>query len=244
MQTPFDLRHEAGLLTASFGDVRILSVPYAEVPAEVYFEGEASFQSLGIAPLIPLPPLPPALPTVLDTEKPAELNWLGDPTYLDKQDDGSVVLRAAKPEGRFTIATPLPQQGICEIVVQLDGVMPGTGVFLGDDKGQPRHIASFMREEASGRIILLETINGENALSHRFVPRAGRRRSSATRSGCASCSPAERSRPGSVRMAPPGPGPSSRRQVGRGSPVRRWASSARAPSRGRRSVCAASWCAS
>jgi hypothetical protein len=96
VSTPIDLRHEEGLLTVSFGDVRILSVPLSVAPTEVYFEGEASFQSIGIAPLIALPASPAPRPTVLDIEKPAELNWQQRPANLQDQPDGSVVLRAEK----------------------------------------------------------------------------------------------------------------------------------------------------
>jgi outer membrane protein assembly factor BamB len=167
VSTPIDLRHEDGLLTVSFGDVRLLSVPFAAAPAEVYLEGAVSFQALGIAPLLALPPVPPPLPTGLDVEKPAELKWLGDPAHRANQADGSVELSAEKATGRVTAATVLPPQRICELVVQLEGVMPGTGVYLGDEKGEMHYVASFLREETTGRTLLLETGPTDTATSVR-----------------------------------------------------------------------------
>lgn len=168
VSTPIDLRYENGLLTVSSGDVRILDVPFAPAVAEVYLEGEVSVQSLGFAPAQALPPLPAPLPTVLDVEKPAEQKWIGDLTALEKQADGSVELHGAKSQQHLTAATLLPFRGICETVVQLEGITPGTGVYLGDEKGQPRYLASFLRDEATGRTLLLQTLPTDEAVSVRF----------------------------------------------------------------------------
>jgi outer membrane protein assembly factor BamB len=170
--TPIDLRHENGLLTVSSGDVHILSVPFAAAPSEVYFEGEASFQSLGMAPLYPLPPGPAPLPIVLDVDKPAELKWLGNATNLIEHTDGSLEFFADKSTLRTVVSTFLPPPGVCETIVQLDGVMPGTGVYLGDEKGEIRYLVSFMRDETTNRTIVQEIAGYDLSSSLRFVPAA------------------------------------------------------------------------
>lgn len=172
ISTPIDLRHEDGLLTISSGDVRILSVPFAAPPTEVYFDGEACFQSLGFVPLIPLAPFPPPLPTVLDVEKPAELKWVkagsGELTAIENQPDGSLKLSAEKTAQR--VATFLPPQGVCEVIVQVEGATAGTGVYLGDENGQVRYQASFLRDEETGRTLVQETAPEDTASSVRFSP--------------------------------------------------------------------------
>ena len=170
VSTPFDLRHEDGLLTVSFGDVRILSIPFAAAPAEVFFEGEVSIQSIGIAPLLALPPLPEPLPTVLDVENPATLKWLLHQANLQTLTDGSVELAAEKAKDRVAVATILPPQGICEAIVQLEDVMPGTGVYLGDEKGQIRYAVSFLLDEATGRLFVQESNATDTAASVRTAP--------------------------------------------------------------------------
>ncbi len=168
--TTIDLRQENGILTASWGDVVLLRVPMAKHPTEVFFEGEGALQSLGFAPPVPLPPDPAGLPIVLDQAKPAELPWVGDAANLQKRDDGSVVLVCEKNPNRVAIGTPLPRQGIVEMTLELDGVMPGTGVFLGDEKGQPRYLATFLREQTTGRTILVEQNPGDNASDMNLPP--------------------------------------------------------------------------
>jgi outer membrane protein assembly factor BamB len=167
VSTPIDLRHEDGLLTVSCGDVRILSVPFDQPPAEVYFDGNASVHALGIAPLIPLAPLRAALPGDLDVTKPSELPWLGDQDHLEKQDDGSVELRADKAR-RCAVATLLPARGVCEAIMQLEGVTPGTGVYLGDERGQMQYLASFVKDEATARTLVMEGKPADTAVALRF----------------------------------------------------------------------------
>jgi len=165
--TPLDLRHEDGLLTVSCGDVRILSVPFDQPPGEVYFDGQASVHALGIAPLIALAPVQAALPADLDVTKPAELTWMGDEDHLEKQADGSVELRADKTR-RCTVATLIAPRGVYETIMQLEGVTPGTGVYLGDERGQPHTLASFIQDEVTTRTLVLEGKPADTATTLRF----------------------------------------------------------------------------
>ena len=141
--------------------------------------------------------MPALLPTVLDIDKPAELQWLGDAGQLDqKHPDGSVELSGGASLPGLASSSPpsLPrQQGVCEAIVQLEGVKPGTGVFLGDEQGQIGYRVSFLRDEATGRTVVLETgatdtaVHGARALRGR----TGRRPSwGPTRCGRGCCWPA------------------------------------------------------
>ena len=155
-QIPVDLRHENGLLVVSCGDIRLLTVPCPD-PDEVYFEGKSVvIHRMGPVPAIPLQPLPAPPPTVFETDKPAELTWLGAEASLRRREDGSVELTVEKSPKRTWIATRLPVQGICETIVQLEDVTSNTAVYLGDEQGNAIIGVHLMRDETSGRIMLYE----------------------------------------------------------------------------------------
>ena len=74
---------------------------------------------------------------------------------MPRTPDGTVQLSAAKAERSGSVVTPLPKSGgVCEVIVEVDQITPGTGVFLGRAEGLPAEAIRFVRDRRSGRTCL------------------------------------------------------------------------------------------
>jgi hypothetical protein len=156
----FELRHQDGMLVMSRGDVRLLGVPMAAPPQEVYFEGRSHVSVFAMYRGEPVPPPDPPRPNVLPSDEPADLQWietLVEGTRFNTSGDGSVDLiveeDATTDGGTETAAAavPLARAGLYEVVARVERPQPGTGLFLGDAEGRPVHHVAFFRHQQTGR---------------------------------------------------------------------------------------------
>jgi len=151
----YTIRHQDGSLVMTKGDVRLLSVPMAAPPAEVYLEGDSlllreitMFHSRGI----PEEPLR-RRSVVIRGDRPARLRWqerLPEGAVLKRLSDGRVELLARDTATLARAQVPLMHPGLYEVIFELEDAMPGTGVYLGDAEGRPAAAIGFFREARSG----------------------------------------------------------------------------------------------
>jgi len=156
----FEVRWQKGELLLTRGDIRLLSVPLASPPTEIFFEGRAS---LSLLTMFRGEPFPSANPNprriVLRSERPAELRWIRDVETDDEfqaSGDGRVSLSIPaatidKMSGRMLrperwAGTSLGKPGLYEVIVRVDEADPGTGIYLGSLEGEPIHHIGFFRD--------------------------------------------------------------------------------------------------
>ncbi len=95
---------------------------------------------------------PLAHPEVRAITKPAELEWKASKPEIAKAinlPDGSVRLEANPAKERCEIFTTLPNNGLYELIFELDNVSPGTSLFLGQDKGVVDNVLRFQLDRRS-----------------------------------------------------------------------------------------------
>lgn len=157
---PLDLRYEGGQVVLSRGDIVLVSAPLPGPPDDVYFEGRATFYGLQFLRAKDPPQSEPQRKIVFETDRPADLPWKTSPAEAQKQvpqpiknDDGSLSFKADNAEKYSWCWTPLPQQGLQQVVFQLKNVTPGVAVYLGRDQGHPDECIRFFKNRRNGRLI-------------------------------------------------------------------------------------------
>jgi outer membrane protein assembly factor BamB len=144
----FELRWADGLLAMTRGDIVLWRVPLESPPQEVFFDGTAIVRGLGTFRAAALPPETPDLPLVRDVRSPAELAWqerLPAGAIFNKLREGGVELSGAEHGAAALAFVDLTPAGLHEFVFELDIPEPGTGVYLGDESGEPVARAGFFR---------------------------------------------------------------------------------------------------
>jgi outer membrane protein assembly factor BamB len=171
-----DLRHADGLLTLSRGDVRLLEVPLAEPPGEIYFEGNCMVRAIAMAQAQPLPAnrWPPAV-RPFEAVVPARQTWQrsgGEGVSFEEQADGGVELVAEKNPQPAWAALPMPAGGPGEIAIRIDAFTPGTGICLGDKDGRPSRVFAFLSNKQVQPLVQLEPVGaGDNRVDVAGLPR-------------------------------------------------------------------------
>ncbi|MBI1903583.1 MAG: PQQ-binding-like beta-propeller repeat protein [Planctomycetia bacterium] len=148
------LHWHAGQLALARGDLLLASAPLAAFPEEVFIQGRARWLGIGVFRSHGLPPDPPPRPVVVGADQPAQLSWseaLPKGARWQKLADATVQLSADRTNAVASAAIRLPQDGLYEMIVQVEGAEAGTGVFLGDGQG-PIARVGFFRDERSGRV--------------------------------------------------------------------------------------------
>jgi outer membrane protein assembly factor BamB len=174
--------HDGELLLIR-GDVVLLRAPLAQPPEEVYLDGHAALRGLVPVTGAAFPPREPAAPVARDIDRPADLPWtlhVSPGARWEQLPDGAVQLAAEAPERDSWATTPVPQAGLHELVVEVDGATPGTAVFLANETRQPREMLRFVRDTRSGKtcVVLREDNTQEHAfhaVQERLVPFASPR---------------------------------------------------------------------
>jgi outer membrane protein assembly factor BamB len=142
------IRFRNGELVISRGDIVLLAAPFAGLPTDAFFEGSAQFEGIALvrtSDFVAVPPEPPR-PVRFESNRPAELTWTSTkPELLEPQSqaDGSLRVQANNLKERTAIFTPIPRSGLWEYVFELSDISPGTGVFLGYDKGGTNQVIRF-----------------------------------------------------------------------------------------------------
>jgi outer membrane protein assembly factor BamB len=153
-----ELHYEDGSLVLTRGDVALLSVPLPGPPSDVFFDGQAQLRGLALLRAHGLPPAPTLNPIVVRNERPAGLEWR-EPAVagmrLSKLEDGRVELASEPGSQRGLVSAAICPAGIYEYMVEVEDPQPGTGVFFGDEAGEPLCRIGFMRDKTSSRTCCL-----------------------------------------------------------------------------------------
>lgn len=153
---PIDLRWHEGRVWLSRGDILLLTVPLAAPPQSVWFEGTAVLKGIGLAQVEGMPirwtgddadrpnyfelSKPVDWPTLPAAERLSELP--AGATVTPHGDEG-MTLTATDTTKPSWAAFRLPQDGFYDLVCEVEQADPQTGVYLGDEKGYPRHAIGF-----------------------------------------------------------------------------------------------------
>lgn len=147
---PVEFRHQNGQLILSRGDLRLITIPCAESPSEMYLEGRSWFSGFAMYRGAPLPAEDiPARSYLLRSERPGELNLTSKLSMGARSvtlPDGGLELTAEKTTEISTVSIALEKPGLNEIVLQIQDATPGTGIVLGYGDSQPAHRLAFCRE--------------------------------------------------------------------------------------------------
>ncbi len=151
----FDLTCDGQELTLSRGDLRLLSVPFAGMPSEVFVAGHAVLAQMQWIRAVELPREPECGPVSVDLTRPADENWITSLTpdaTFEKLPVGSVELKAAKGDKPSWAILPLPTDRVNVVTLQLEDAHPGCGIFLGDSNGKVQRTAVILKEQRSGQL--------------------------------------------------------------------------------------------
>jgi hypothetical protein len=169
-----DIRFHKGLMVVSRGDLELLRAPYDGVPQEVIFEGHSLVRGIALVrSTSELADEPAPRPVVADMTRPADLKWesqLPKGMTLKKLDDGSVALKSdqSPQPGWMVLALPDGGLGLHELIVEVDGVTPGSNVRLGSLQNDPKPKATigFLRDNNSGGLSFRWNNYGDAAMDH------------------------------------------------------------------------------
>ena len=152
---PIEIRHRGSELILSRGNIVLLSAPLAGPPDDVYFDGRVAFHGLELARTLGDPQPLPLSPVVFDTTRPADLNWTSSKPAIaqaELEPDGSVRLAADNAKERVECFAPLPAAGLCELIVELEDVTPGTSLYLGGEQGNVLETVRFHLDRRSKQL--------------------------------------------------------------------------------------------
>lgn len=153
----YDLSFDGRLFTLSRGNLPLMRAPFDGMPSEVYFDGKAVLRQLELVRAVELPDSPPPGPVVNDLRQPASSEWTFNPqenASLSKLPDGRVELQAAKSLKIPVAAMPLAFDRVQEVILQLDEVSPGTGIFWGNPLGKPVGGVQFVQDKKTHNLVL------------------------------------------------------------------------------------------
>lgn len=154
---PFELRCTGKEIILSRGDIVLLRAGFEGTPDDVYFDGSAVFYGIQFARTADPPPAERVSPLAVDIERPADHEWTSRlPKVLEPQklDNGSVRLatKDAIPQ-RVEAYMPLPRQRLQEVILQVENITPGAGVYLGRQQGAPYEVIRFHKNPRSSDLI-------------------------------------------------------------------------------------------
>ena len=165
-----------GEVTLSIGDIVILRAPLPGPPEEIFFEGKLCFDEIALIPARDFPPPAWSHRVTAECSRPAMLPWVEDlpeKSSFTKNDDGSVELKSERVGDYALVATELPRAGITMVEARVDEVSPGAAVYLAPEPklrddgsieepvGKPLILASFIKNRASGRLVMKTRGNWE-----------------------------------------------------------------------------------
>jgi len=154
-----EIRYQDGTLVLGQGDLRLLTVPIAGPPTEVYFEGDGAIvKRIAMQRGEPMPPEPQRQRrVVMRGDRPSELRWVAElPTgaRLERCADGAIRLAARETAKPALAAVPLVRPGLYEIIVAVDDPLPDTGLYLADADGRMLDAVGFIRDIRTSQSVL------------------------------------------------------------------------------------------
>ncbi|MEI6634921.1 MAG: PQQ-binding-like beta-propeller repeat protein [Planctomycetota bacterium] len=164
-----ELRYEDGLVVLARGDVRIMEAPLDAPPTEIVFEGAATFRDIAAVQALPLPAVrEPEKRPAADLLAAATDAWVrgGDSSVgFTVHDDDTATLTAVDNKQPAWAVLPLAAGSLREIVVRLEGIVPGVGLVVGDGKAAPQSVLMFVaNKNAPGVGQLARMSPGDNTL--------------------------------------------------------------------------------
>ena len=144
-----------GELFLSRGDVVLLTAPLEGIPEDVYFEGRATLLGIAVKRTRDDPVPLPSSPVIYETNQPAELAWqLSKPDIakLEKLPSGALRLSADKAKEKVQCFVPLPFAGLGEVILELEDITPGAGVYLGKEGGMVQEVIRFQKNARNGQL--------------------------------------------------------------------------------------------
>lgn len=173
---PLDLRYVNGHVLLSRGDVVLVQAPLAGPPDDVYFDGRATFSGLQFLRTSDAPQPLSQRKLVYETDRPGDLPWkssLPEIAQPVKNDDGSLSFGGEIKEKYIWCWTPLPQQGLQQVTLQLSEVTPGVAVYLGRSGGHPSECVRFFKNRRNGRLIAKSRgVDRDHEIDHSILTEA------------------------------------------------------------------------
>jgi len=148
-QGTIELRYQDGLIVLSRGDLPLLVAPLVDTPELIVFDGRATLRSLDVVASGPFP-LHGARQRnrIAGFPPPAALEWRRRPTAAAQWiplAEGRMELLLEDGSEIAWAGTPVDDAGLREVVFEIEEPVPGTGVYLGDEKGQPLYQVGFFQ---------------------------------------------------------------------------------------------------
>jgi len=181
----FEIRHQAGWLVMTRGDLVLLSAALPGNVREVYFEGSARIADLAMlrsGPVssaardaVPLETI--ARPVAVRVDRPADLAWQlvqeagQDGAKLNRLPDGRVELVAAANSKKVHATATVCRPGLYEYIFQIDDAQPGTGIYLSNAQGNQSHRLGFFRHQQTGKTVIDVTSVNDSNVQRSFDPR-------------------------------------------------------------------------
>ena len=165
-QVAFEIRHQGGDLLVIRGDHELMRMPIAGPPQEVYLEGRAHVSGIcmyrgGEIPesiVVKSRNRAGRPKQVLDAAALSRLEWKGE--LPEKTARGNDAARGVTLSGEVEntsvdsfAAVTNGKDLFREIVLRLEDVTPGTGVFLGDEKGAPLYGIGFVLNKQTNEVM-------------------------------------------------------------------------------------------
>lgn len=171
---PVDLRYYDGHIILSRGDVVLVRAPLAGPPDDVYFDGRVTFNGLQLLRTSDAPQPLPQRKLVYQNDRPGNLPWKKSTPEAEPpqpNSDGSVTFRGNQLDRGVWYWIPLPRQGLQQVTLQLTGITPGVGVYLGREGGQPNEGIRFFKNRRNGRLVAkLRGIDRDHEIDHGGLP--------------------------------------------------------------------------
>ncbi len=151
----YEIRHQDAALVLTKGGCRLLTVPLATPPEQVYLQGE-SLLLRGVA-MFRGEPAPEQKVhqrrIVLQGERPAALRWeenLPDGARFERMADGCVQFTTKDTEALAWVSLPLMRGGLYEVVAKVEYASPGIGFYLAGENLRPVRGIGFVRDRRTG----------------------------------------------------------------------------------------------
>lgn len=179
----FDLRWNDGYLRLVRGDVQLLAVPLGGPPEEVVFDGKLKFRDVRMFRSDPVPddivdqPESRQPQNILATARPADLQWqttdVPDDGFSSDDTTGTVRLATDSTSKKLALAfAHVPDSGLCETVLRVDSMDPGTGIYFGRLDGAQVFQISCVWDTAGNKPALWFQRAGQHELERKFDPEA------------------------------------------------------------------------
>ncbi|MBI1347140.1 PQQ-binding-like beta-propeller repeat protein [bacterium] len=146
-------------LRLSTGGMTLLTVPYAESPQEVVLQAQTRLRGFQWVRAEPWSSREQTSgPSVLTMDRPADADWQTSSTetaMLQRDVDGGLRLTSTDKEQVVRAYLPIEAPGLFETLLQVSEADPGTGVFLGNETGQPIGWLTFCRDRRTQQITVV-----------------------------------------------------------------------------------------